>query len=159
MNGRHFRAGVGAVIYNQDGAVVLWRRATPPTGTWQFQQGGIDAGEEPQQTLWRELTEETGLTEADFATVTEFPDWTLQVYPPEILHQPDQPNPDRLGQVHRWWLLELKPGVAINLDTASDDEFDDYRFVTWEEAITTATSYKAAIYQKLYSYYQNHIAT
>lgn len=157
MQQRHFRAGVGTVIYNAEGKILLFHRFLPPIGVWQFQQGGIDAGETAEVTLWRELQEETGLTKDDIEVVTEYPDWTLQVYPDEILNHPEQINPDRLGQVHRWYFLKLKDGVEINLETATDEEFDDHKWVSWEEALTVPPSYKVHVYQKLHDYFKAHL--
>ena len=154
MQDRHFRAGVGTVIYNQTNQVALWRRAVPPVGTWQFQQGGIDTGEQPEQTLWRELSEETGLTQTDIMNVHEYPNWTLQVYPPEILNQPSQPNSDRLGQVHKWFFLALKPDTTIDLARAADKEFDDFKWVTWDEALSIPPAYKVHVYEELCHYHK-----
>jgi len=158
MIGRHFRAGVGTVIYNQSGEVVLFQRSVPPIGTWQFQQGGIDSGEQPETTLWRELKEETGLEQSNFAEVTEYPEWTLQVYPEEILTRPDQPNPDRLGQAHRWYFLELAPDVTIDLANATEDEFDDCKWTTWQEALTVPPPYKVHVYQALHQYFIDNLS-
>ena len=74
---RFFRAGVGTVIYNSAGEVAIFERAQNPIGAWQFQQGGIDLGEDFTTTLWRELSEEIGLKEIDFHTMNEYPNWTL----------------------------------------------------------------------------------
>lgn len=158
MPDRHFRAGVGTVIYNEANEVVLWRRSAPPVGNLQFQQGGIDAGEEPETTLWRELKEETGLTKDDCIAIDEYPEWTLQVYPPEILNLTDQPNPDRLGQAHRWWFLQLKPDVKIDLANATDDEFDAYKWVSWEQAIASTQPYKVHIYKALHKYFLDNLS-
>jgi putative (di)nucleoside polyphosphate hydrolase len=157
MENPHYRAGVGTVIYNQNHEVALFRRCVPPVGTWQFQQGGIDAGEVLETTLWRELLEETGLSEADIVTTTPYPTATVQTYPPEILQLPDQPNPLRLGQVHRWYFLELKPEINIDLNKAHDEEFDDWKWVSWEEALAVPPSYKVHVYQELYEYFKNHL--
>jgi putative (di)nucleoside polyphosphate hydrolase len=126
-------------------------------GTWQFQQGGIDSGEESEDTLWRELKEETGLEQSDFSKVTEYPEWTLQVYPQEVINHPNQPNPNRLGQAHRWWFLELAPDTTIDLAKATDQEFDDFKWVAWDEALTAPNSYKVHVYQVLHQYYLEHI--
>lgn len=156
--GRHFRAGVGTVIYNAHGEVVLWRRSASPVGTWQFQQGGIDSAEQPEDTLWRELKEETGLEQSDFINVTEYPEWTLQVYPQEVIDHPNQPNPDRFGQAHRWWFLELAPVTTIDLAHATDHEFDDFRWTSWDEALTIPPPYKTHVYRALHQYFLQHIA-
>ncbi|MAZ29780.1 hypothetical protein CL655_00665 [bacterium] len=158
MIGRHFRAGVGTVIHRSNGEVALFRRQVPPIGTWQFQQGGIDAGESVETTLWRELAEETGLSREDFSSVAEYPEWTLQVYPTEILNSPNQPNPDRLGQVHKWFYLKLKDGIEIDLATATDHEFNDVKWVSWEEALTVPPPYKVHVYQELYEYFKENIS-
>lgn len=158
MEGKYFRAGVGAVIYNAKDEIALFRRCAPPVGTWQFPQGGIDTDTSPTATLWRELQEETGLTQADIDTVTEYPDWTIQVYPDEILHQPDQPNPNRLGQVHRWYFLQIAADTEIDLSQATDEEFDACRWVSWDEALTIPKPYKAHVYQALHDYYKTHIS-
>ena len=57
---RYFRAGVGAVIFNPRGQVLLLERANVP-GAWQFPQGGLDEGETPVEGARREAEEETGI--------------------------------------------------------------------------------------------------
>ena len=40
MPTRFFRAGVGTVIYNDKEEIVIFKRAQPPVGLWELQQGG-----------------------------------------------------------------------------------------------------------------------
>ncbi len=55
-------AGVGAVITNSAGEVLLVRRGKPPrAGQWSIPGGRIEWGETVQQALLREVMEETGL--------------------------------------------------------------------------------------------------
>ena len=42
---------------------------------WQFPQGGIQSGEQPEEALFRELQEETGLVEKDVRIVAVTKDW------------------------------------------------------------------------------------
>src|SRR5204862_6485391 len=56
-----FRSNVGIVLMHRD-EVFLGRR-TGGRG-WQFPQGGVRAGEAPEQALYRELDEEIGLEES-----------------------------------------------------------------------------------------------
>lgn len=59
------RLAVRAVILNQESAVLLiqGRESTKPANTWWFTPGGgIEIGETPDQALYREVLEETGLT-------------------------------------------------------------------------------------------------
>ena len=150
---RHFRAGVGTVIYNQAGQIIVWQRHAPPVGTWQLQQGGIDAGELPEETLWRELQEETGLTKTAFLRVDEFPDWTLYIIP-EFLAERDH---DWIGQAHRWFFLELKPNTTIDLSIAEHDEFSDWRLTTFPELIAETSPLKRTVYEQLATYFEAHI--
>lgn len=144
---RFFRAGVGTVIYNQAGEVVLFERAQNPVGIWQFQQGGIDLGETVEDTLWRELREEVGLDKVDFLQVTSYPKWTIHSY-----NETDA-SKSRIGQVHRWFFLELKPDVEIDLAKASEHEASDWRFVTFVEAVDECEASKRPVYQELADYF------
>jgi len=150
---RFFRAGVGTVIYNQKGEVALFERAQNPSGVWQFQQGGIDTNEHPEQTLWRELKEEVGLEKTDIITVTELPQWTIYLDEDAVV----DPENSRLGQAHKWYFLELNPTSQIDLTKASDDEASNYRWTTFTEAINVTVDLKKHVYQDLEKYFLEHI--
>ena len=54
--------GVGAVIWDAAGRVLLIRRTKPPgTGQWSLPGGKVERGESLEQALRREVWEETGL--------------------------------------------------------------------------------------------------
>lgn len=54
--------GVGAVIWNEDGDVLLIRRGKPPRlGQWSIPGGHVEWGESLRDALIREVREETGL--------------------------------------------------------------------------------------------------
>lgn len=148
MANKFFRAGVGTVIYNQEGEVAFFKRAMFPAGIWQFQQGGIDLGEEYTQTLWRELKEEVGLEEVDIETLTELPKWTVYA-------DLNEDSNGRIGQAHKWYFLKLKETAAIDLARATEDEFDDWKWVTMEEAVEATHDRKRHVYETLAEFYQN----
>lgn len=52
--------GAAAVVYDDDGRVLLGRRAD--TGKWTLITGIVDPGEHPAQAIVREVQEETGVT-------------------------------------------------------------------------------------------------
>jgi mutator protein MutT len=55
--------GVGAVVVNDDGRVLLVKRAHEPLkGEWSLPGGGVEVGETLDAAVVRELFEETGLT-------------------------------------------------------------------------------------------------
>lgn len=150
---RFFRAGVGTVIYNAEGKVAWFERAQHPVGVWQFQQGGIDLGEDTETTLWRELREEIGLTKDDIAVVDEYPHWTVYQYD----HTVDDVQPSRLGQAHRWYFLKLRPDITIDLSTASEVEAAAVRFLTFDQILAETGDFKKHVYQELADYFNTNI--
>jgi putative (di)nucleoside polyphosphate hydrolase len=150
---RFFRAGVGTVIYNTSGEVVLFERTQNPVGMWQFQQGGIDLGEQPTDTLWRELMEEVDLTPDDFDDVHNYPHWTV--------YQPDDtlnnPGKSRIGHTHRWFFLRLKDNVTINLDKATMVEASAYKWITFDQVLTETEECRQYVYQALQTYFQTNV--
>lgn len=150
MNTRFFRAGVGTVIYNDASEVVLFERATHPVGVWEFQQGGINLNEHPEQTLWRELAEEVGLKKTDFSDIAELPEWL----PYESSDVYEGALDDRIGQVHRWFFLRLKSEVLIDLTKATDKEVSDYKWVSFKDALKVHGPHKRPVYQKLHTFFR-----
>jgi len=150
---RFFRAGVGTVIYNQKGEVALFERAQNPSGVWQFQQGGIDTNEHPEETLWRELKEEIGLEESDFSSITKMPNWTVHQHE----HSISDATKSRIGQAHLWYFLELKSEVEIDLSKALEHEASDFRWTTFTDAINVTGDLKKHVYHDLEKYFLEHI--
>ena len=63
--------GVGAVVLNGEGHVLLVKRAHEPLkGEWSLPGGGVEIGETLEASIVRELFEETGLT-VDVGPVVE----------------------------------------------------------------------------------------
>ena len=56
------KLAVGAVIFREDGAVLLVRRKNPPAaGSWTLPGGRIEENESPEDAIVREAREETAL--------------------------------------------------------------------------------------------------
>jgi putative (di)nucleoside polyphosphate hydrolase len=59
-----YRLNVGIILANRQGKVFLGKRSGS-ADAWQFPQGGVQAYETLQETMYRELIEEVGLTAED----------------------------------------------------------------------------------------------
>src|SRR5262245_21388404 len=96
---KYFRAGVGAVLTDQHGRVLIFERADL-SGEWQFPQGGIDNAEQPIDTVLREIKEETGITALRL----------LRRYPGLLVYElPRQAQSVKtgMGQVQYWFLFKV----------------------------------------------------
>jgi putative (di)nucleoside polyphosphate hydrolase len=153
MEQRYFRAGVGTVIYNERGEVAFFRRSKYPIGVWQFQQGGIDIGETVEIALWRELQEEVGLGKAHFEAIDQYPTWLAYADPNALMNN----YKDRMGQTHQWFFLKLNKGMKIDVKRASDREFDDMKWMSFEAAIAETDNFKKPVYEALFDYYERYI--
>ena len=73
FDAKGYRFNVGIVLLNAHNQAFWGRRSGQDS--WQFPQGGINAGESSEQAMWRELFEETGLGPADVSLLGETRDW------------------------------------------------------------------------------------
>lgn len=153
MEKPYFRVGVGIILYDSQGDVLCFQRADNPS-LWQFPQGGVDAGETYEATLWRELFEETAIPKEMIVATQEYPDWTLYEYPKRLHHQTGA----MAGQVHRWYFLEIKPGGAPNLEVAADKEFVAWQTLTMSDFLALpGHDFKLPVYEKLADYYKKQL--
>lgn len=152
---QYFRAGSGAVIYNDQNQILLFQRADKPD-VWQLQQGGMDAGEKIEVTLARELFEETNLKLSDMEEVTTFPTWLQYEYPESIRAQMKDPN--CLGQIHRWYFLKLKSETEVDVTKAEHHEFSDSQWSTFEDLLSRTDILKHTVYTVLKDYFEANIA-
>ncbi|MGH8400640.1 MAG: NUDIX domain-containing protein, partial [Gammaproteobacteria bacterium] len=86
IDSQGYRANVGIILCDDAGRL-FWARRVGRAG-WQFPQGGIQAGESPQQALFRELYEEVGLGAEHVQIMGSTEDW-LRYQLPERYQRPD----------------------------------------------------------------------
>ena len=73
MNDKSYRKNVGLIVLNQKNQLLVCRRKDQQT--WQFPQGGIDAGESPRAAAHRELCEEVGIKQKDVKIIQKSSHW------------------------------------------------------------------------------------
>jgi putative (di)nucleoside polyphosphate hydrolase len=141
-----FRANVGIVLMHGDGSVFLGRRARG--GGWQFPQGGIQTGETPEESLYRELHEEIGLTRDDVELIGATHEWLRYTLPPRFVRREQLPL--CIGQKQRWYLLRLRDDAADFAFTSTDEpEFDKWRWSPWWDPVREVIFFKRPVYVQM----------
>ncbi len=140
-----YRPNVGIVICNEKGQV-FWAKRVGQKG-WQFPQGGIDENETPEQAMYRELLEETGLKAEHVEILGVTSDWLKYRLPNRFLRK--KVFPLCIGQKQMWFLLKLvSPKDAIKLDAHENPEFDQWRWVSYWYPVTQVIFFKRGVYKR-----------
>lgn len=138
----YFRAGVGAVIANARGQVLVGERRDH-RGAWQFPQGGVEGNETPEQAVYREIGEETGVARGDLKLVARHPGWLCYELPPRM-----RSRKTGLGQAQRWFLFRIRQGRATPV-LKPRPEFRRYAWVSFDTAVRRAVSFKRPVYRRI----------
>ena len=108
----------------------------------------IKRDESPQQALYRELQEETGLGEGDVTLLARTDDWMHYRLPQRFLRR--GPGPLCIGQKQLWFLLGLQvDDSCIQLASSSDKpEFDAWRWVDYWYPAEHVIAFKRDVYRR-----------
>jgi len=147
MQDQYFRAGVGAAIIDDVGRVLAFERADVP-GQWQLPQGGLGPDESPEDAVWREIREETGLEASRLRLLGRYPEPLAY----ELPEQARRPKTGR-GQVHYWFFLRL---VGVDVELPADGEFVGWRWEPFEQLAEEAVPFRRPIYRRLSAYAAEH---
>ncbi len=146
IDAQGFRPNVGIIIADARGQV-LWGRRIGGRDSWQFPQGGIHAGESPEQAMFRELDEEVGLAPEHVKIIGRTKGWLRYRLPSRYIRRNEQPV--CIGQKQRWFLLRLEAEEsAIRLDAHDDPEFDHWRWVNYWYPVTAVVDFKRQVYRE-----------
>jgi putative (di)nucleoside polyphosphate hydrolase len=139
MDSYYFRANVAALIIKGDRVLAFQRK--DHLDTWQCPQGGYDVGEVLIDAVWREVLEETGLTQTDLVLKAEHPEWLSYNYPESGQFG------NCIGQTQKWFVFEFI-GSEENI-TLDQHEFISWKWMSFEELKAAAPEFKRSVYAKL----------
>ena len=141
---KKYRKNVGMVIFNSLGEVLVGERLNFP-GSWQFPQGGIDEGEDPETAAKRELFEETGIENG--VIIYELGYWITYDFPEEIR------NSGRFkgyfGQKQKWFLIFWDNPSSLCILDKHEQEFGVVKFIPLNSCLETIVKFKLSVYETL----------
>ena len=143
-----YRPNVGIVLFNEKGEIFMARRADLPDDIWQFPQGGIDEGEEPEQAVWREMKEEIGTDNA--IMIGKRDGWFLYDLPDNLIGK--ALHGKYRGQKQQWFLFRYTGQDSdIKLDTFEEIEFTTWRWVPPGDVLSGKYNlgFKKDVYERL----------
>lgn len=146
IDAQGFRPNVGIIISSADRRV-LWGRRIGGRDSWQFPQGGIHAGESPEEAMYRELDEEVGLKPEHVQILGRSRGWLRYRLPSRYIRRHEQPV--CIGQKQRWFLLRLTAeDSAVQVDAHDSPEFDHWRWVNWWYPVSAVVDFKRQVYRE-----------
>ena len=145
MKEQGYRLNVGIVIANCEGKLLLCKRRG--MNSWQFPQGGIDNNEDPFEAAKRELYEEVGINSKYVKLIKSSDEW-YKYDVPEKSRRKILINKNFKGQKQKWFLFRLKESVKISFENDPDNEFDDFKCVSYWYPLAVIVSFKEAVYRK-----------
>lgn len=145
IDSQGFRANVGIVLIRSDQRVFVGGR---PNGKgWQFPQGGIAAGEVPEQALFRELKEEVGLEPHEVDVLASTKGWLHYRLPKQYQRRND--NVVCIGQKQRWFLLKYEGSdERFRFDLTGQPEFDRFEWVEYWSPVRDVVFFKRGVYAR-----------
>lgn len=140
-----FRPNVGIVVLGPN-KQVLWARRVGQNA-WQFPQGGIQRGENPDDALYRELHEELGLQQHDVSIMGCTKGWLRYRLPMRYIRRNKKPL--CIGQKQKWFLLRMdcEPS-AVNFAACDKPEFDAWRWVDYWYPPNDVIFFKRPVYRR-----------
>jgi putative (di)nucleoside polyphosphate hydrolase len=138
-----YRANVGIILSNEDRRLLLGGRVGQ--SGWQFPQGGMLRGEDPEAAMYRELEEEIGLGPDDVELLGVTRDWLRYRLPDRYLRRGSEPL--CIGQKQRWYLLRLvSEADRLCFDRSDTPEFDRVRWVDFWRPVKEVIYFKRRVY-------------
>lgn len=139
-----FRPNVGIILLNANNEVWWGKRVREHS--WQFPQGGIKYGESPEQAMFRELEEETGLLPSHVKVIGRTRDWLRYEVPDHFIKREIRGH--YRGQKQIWFLLRMVGrDCDVNLRASNHPEFDAWRWHEYWVPLDVVIEFKRGVYQ------------
>lgn len=140
-----YRPNVGIILCNNRNEVFWGKRVREHA--WQFPQGGIKAGETPEEAMYRELMEEIGLSPCHVKILGRTRDWLRYDVPQHWVKREWRGN--YRGQKQIWFLLKMVGRDSdVSLRTSTRPEFDAWRWHEYWVPLDSVIEFKRDVYQK-----------
>ncbi|MFO8152900.1 RNA pyrophosphohydrolase [Thioalkalivibrio sp.] len=140
-----YRPNVGIIVCNAQQQLFWGKRVGQDA--WQFPQGGIHQDESPEDALFRELREETGLLPEHVRILGVTRSWLRYRLPARMVRRRSQPV--CVGQKQRWFLLEMVGSDEdFRLDAVQPAEFDDWRWIDYWRPVHEVVHFKRSVYRR-----------
>ncbi len=139
-----YRPNVAIVLVNQKNQVFWGKRVKEHA--WQFPQGGIKPGESPEEAMFRELNEETGLAPQHVRILGRTRDWLHYNVPTHWVKR--EWRGTYRGQKQIWFLLRLVGRDSdISLRASTHPEFDAWRWHDYWVPLEGVIEFKREVYR------------
>jgi putative (di)nucleoside polyphosphate hydrolase len=139
-----YRPNVAIVLVNARNQVFWGKRIKEHA--WQFPQGGIKQGETPEQAMYRELNEETGLMPEHVRVLGRTRDWLHYNVPNHWVKR--EWRGTYKGQKQIWFLLRLVGrDCDISLRASGHPEFDAWRWHDYWVPLEAVIDFKRESYR------------
>ncbi|MFM8548541.1 MAG: RNA pyrophosphohydrolase [Betaproteobacteria bacterium] len=139
-----YRPNVGIILVNGRNEVFWGKRIREHA--WQFPQGGIKRGESPQQAMFRELREETGLMPEHVRVLGRTRDWLRYDVPAQWVRR--EMRSQYRGQKQIWFLIRmLGRDTDVDLRASGQPEFDAWRWHPYWVELESVIEFKREVYR------------
>lgn len=140
-----YRPNVGIIILNHKNQVFWGKRVREHS--WQFPQGGIKAGESPEEAMFRELMEEVGLSRKQVKVLARTKSWLHYDVPPNWVRR--EWRGSYRGQKQIWFLLRLVGHDSdVCLRKTQHPEFDAWRWNEYWSPVDLVIDFKRGVYER-----------
>lgn len=118
-------------------------------------QGGIDNNESPENAVFRELREETGIQSVKI--LQEHSEWLFYDFPLEVQKKFSHSKTPK-GQIQKWFLM-LFDGEDSEINLAQDNpEFCEYAWVSKQEVLERVVPFKKTVYKQVIQEFNDWLA-